>query len=101
MVRTFFHYKILLDENMPTRSVLPLLNNNFSVKHVRDDLGYTGLLDPDIYRLAVRKNFIIITRNAKHFRPLAGTQKDLGIITVSENLLPNQLDKKLTAFLKR
>ncbi len=101
MVKSYYHYKVLLDENMPNRKALPLLNSHFSVRHIRDDLKNAGMLDPDVYSLAASQGRVIVTRNAKHFRPLAGTQGDAGIIVVSENLLPSQLDKKLTALLKR
>jgi hypothetical protein len=44
---------------------------------------------------------IILTFNTKHFRPLAGTKKDVGIIGISSNILAPQIDTKLTAFLKK
>jgi Domain of unknown function (DUF5615) len=101
MARAFYHHKVLLDENMPKRSALPLLNKHFQVKHISADLHQEGLDDPAVYDLAVSLGCVLITRNLKHFRPLAGTKHDAGVITVSQNLVPEQLDTKLTAFLKR
>jgi hypothetical protein len=71
------------------------------VKHIQEDFNKYNVPDPDVYRLAVSLNRILITQNVKHFRILAGTQADCGIIGIDSNLPPAQIDKKLTAFLVR
>ena len=48
MVHHFYKHKLLLDENMPPRLEFPRLNGLFDVKHIRDDLGSGGLLDPEV-----------------------------------------------------
>lgn len=101
MPRGFYKHKLLLDENFPNRSRFPLLNKHFDIKNVRDDFKRGGAEDIDVYDLAVVSGRIIITFNTKHFRPLAGKKQDAGIIGVSSNLLAPQIDKKLTAFLKK
>jgi predicted nuclease of predicted toxin-antitoxin system len=101
MPKRFYKHKLLLDENMPHRTAFLVLNSQFDVKHVSGDLKHTGLDDPGVYQLAVNQKRILITYNTKHFRPLAGSKKDAGIIGVSANLATPQVDSKLTALLTR
>ena len=77
------------------------LNNKFDVKHLVEDLKQGGLPDPEVYQLAVREHRIVVTYNTKHFRGLAGTKEDAGIIGVSPNLPASQVDTKLTALLTK
>jgi Domain of unknown function (DUF5615) len=101
MPKRFYKHKLLLDENMPHRTAFLLLNSQFDVKHVAADLKHSGLPDPAVYQLAVHQKRILVTYNAKHFRPLAGSKKDAGIIGVSANLPIPQVDSKLTALLTK
>src|SRR3954471_22490205 len=101
MSKGFHKHKILLDEHLLNRRKYPLLNEHFDVKHIAMDLGLAGLEDPPVYDLAVKTDRIIITRNGKHFRPLAGTKDDAGIIAVSGETPASQIDTVLTALLKR
>jgi predicted nuclease of predicted toxin-antitoxin system len=101
MPKAFYKHKILLDEHLLNRRKYPLLNEHFDVKHIAMDLGLAGLKDPQVYDFAVKSGRIIITRNGKHFRPLAGTKEDAGIIAVSAEASPAQVDTALTALLKR
>ena len=101
MPKGFHKHKILLDEHLLNRREYPLLNEQFDVKHIAMDLGLAGLEDSQIYDLAVRTGRIIITRNGKHFRPLAGTRDDAGIIAVSGETPAAKIDTALTALLKR
>ena len=100
MPKGFYKHKILLDENMPQRFRLPLLNEQFEVKHLRDDLGKGQLVDPEVYELAVKERLVIVTYNIKDFRPMSGTKKDAGIIGAPDRLPIKQLDTKLCALLK-
>ncbi len=86
---------------MPPRSDLPRLNKHFNVKHVDHDLGQGGASDEDIYMLAVSQKRVILTHNIKHFLSLAGTRDDAGIIGISANLTPSQVDTKLMALLTK
>src|SRR5688572_21896505 len=97
MPKGFYKHKILLDENMPLRTAFPNLNRKFDVKHVAGDLKQDSLPDPAVYQMAVNQKRILITYNTKHFRTLAGSKDDGGIIGVSANLPPPQVDTKLTA----
>jgi predicted nuclease of predicted toxin-antitoxin system len=92
---------VVLDENMPHRTDLPMLNSKFDVKHLVDDLKHAGIPDPEVYQLAVAQNRILVTFNTKHFRARAGTKNDAGIIGVSANLPTSQIDTKLTALLTK
>lgn len=97
MTRRFYKHKILLDENFFYRSYLPKLNRNFDVKHIKDDFKQTGLKDPEIYKFALNSGRILVTFNSNDFRELAKTSKDTGVVGVSGNMLPEVIDKKLTA----
>ena len=101
MPRRFHKHKLLLDENLSPRTAFPTLNRTYDVKHVRDDLKRGGLPDPDVYQVAVREQRLLLTSNIKHFRTLAGTRDDAGIIGISPHLSASQVDSKLTALLTR
>lgn len=101
MPKRFYKHKVLLDENMPKRSAFPNLNSKFDVRHVADDLKLGSLPDPDVYQLGVAQERILVTYNSKHFRILAGSRDDAGIIGVSANLPAPQVDTKLTALLTK
>jgi len=101
MSKKLHKHKLLLDENISPRTAFPRLNSIFDVKHVRDDLQRGGLSDPQVYTLAVAHQRILVTYNIKHFQPLAGSKEDAGIIGISANLSPLQIDTKLTALLRR
>lgn len=96
-----FRFKLLLDENFPPRSKLSRLNHRYSLKHIKEDLNETGLEDPQVYKIAEKLERIIVTFNDKDFRGMVGESKKTGIIGVSTNLSNEQIDKKLTAFLKK
>jgi hypothetical protein len=101
MPKGFHKHKLLLDENMPLRSDFPTLNSKFDVKHLAADLRQSGLADSDVYQLAVDHKRILVTYNSKHFRKLAGSKDDAGIIGVSASLPSVQVDTKLTALLMK
>ncbi len=86
---------------MRPRARFPRLNSRFDVKHIRDDFNLSGLPDPDVYRLAVREQRVLVTLNEKDFLPLAGTQNDAGVIGISPHLTAEHIDTKLTALLVR
>jgi len=101
MPKRFYKHRLLLDENMPHRTAFPTLNSQFDIKHVVDDFKQSGLADPGVYQLAVSQKRILITYNTKHFRPMAGSKSDAGIIGVSANLPTSQVDTKLSALLTK
>lgn len=101
MPRRLYKYKLLLDENMPNRNNLPLLNKMFDVKHISSDFKRAGIFDPEVYKFALQQNRFIITRNVKDFKKLASLNKTIGIIGISENLPFDQVDKKLTSLLTK
>jgi len=86
---------------MPPRQRFPRLNNRFDIKHVRDDLNQSGLLDEHIFKLAKKLKRLIITFNGDDFRKLSETTPDTGIINVSSNLMYDQIDTKLTSLLTK
>jgi len=101
MTRKLYKHKLLLDENFPARTRLPKLNQLYDVKHLRDDLGITGIKDPPVHAVAASQRRLVITFNAEDFRPLTKKSEDSGVIGVSTNLTSNQIDTKLVAFLKK
>lgn len=101
MPKRYIKYKLLLDENLPPRHRLPYLNERYDVKHVAEDLHHSGLGDKHVYELAVVQKRVLVTYNVKHFKPLAGTQADQGIIGLPPNVPRSKLDTKLVAFLTR
>lgn len=104
MVKTtkrFYKHKLLLDENFPIRIHFSTLNSRFDVKHVGADLNQEGSSDPEVYALARKEGRLIVTRNIKDFQELALKSNDTGVIGVSPNLTFKQVDKKLTALLKK
>ena|SRR6266446_2685809 len=99
MPKRFHKHKLLLDENMSPRTAFPSLNSIFDVKHVREDLHHTSLPDPEVYQVAVKQQRILLTYNIKHFRQLAGTRSDAGIIGIPPHFTSAQVDTKLTSLL--
>ncbi|MEU7268316.1 DUF5615 family PIN-like protein [Streptomyces asiaticus] len=101
MVKRFYKHKLLLDENMPPRTSLPRLNEHFDVKHVDHDLRRGSIDDQQVQTLALSQGRIIITLNIKHFRPMAGRNRDadLGVIGIPPHWQPSQVDVKLTSLL--
>jgi len=91
----------LLDENFPIRTYFPALNRRFDVKHIKADLNLEGLSDPQVYNFACKKRRLVVTRNIKHFMKLASISRETGVIGISENLLFDQVDKKLAALLNK
>lgn len=101
MTKRFYKHKLLLDENFPIRIYFPTLNRKFDVKHIGADLNLISLSDPEVYTLACKEGRLVITRNIKHFKELAQTSNDTGVIGISPNLTFDQVDKKLTALLTK
>jgi predicted nuclease of predicted toxin-antitoxin system len=101
MPKKFRKYKLLLDENMPSRQAFPRLNMLFDLKHVRDDLKKAGASDREVYKIAEQSRRLIITNNVKHFKTQTGKSQETGVIGVSPHLSPHQVDIKLTALLRK
>lgn len=101
MTKRFHKHKLLLDENFPVRSYFPNLNRRHDIKHLTSDLNLAGLPDSKIYKLAQKKDRIIVTYNIKDFAPLVEGDTKAGVIGVSPSLQPEQVDKKLTALLNK
>lgn len=101
MPRKFYKHKLLLDEGFFYRKDLPLTNSRFDVKHIKGDYKLGALSDSKVYEFAKKKNRILITLNIKHFKQLASLSKLSGVIGISENMVLDQVDKKLTALLNK
>src|SRR6266566_4954275 len=101
MPKKFYKYKLLLDENMPPRIKFTRLNSRYDLKHIRDDFHLTGLPDPDVYEFARQRKRLILTFNGDDFKPLVTKSLETGVIYLSENLLNEQIDTKLTALLSK
>ena len=101
MPKKFYKHKLLCDENMPQRQMFERLNELFDVKHIRDDLNSGGLPDPQVYTLARKLKRLLVTYNIKDFRDLARHNQETGVIGISAGLSPYQIDRKLSALLRR
>lgn len=96
--RRRYRYRLLLDENFPSRKKLFHLNNRHNVKHIHEDYGLSGISDEEVCKRAKQEQRVVVTFNIKHFR---GKEKMLGagVIGVSPNLVNDQIDKKLSSLL--
>jgi hypothetical protein len=101
MAHRFHTHKLLLDEGFPSRSYVPMLNQHFDVKHVKTDLRKRGLPDEQVYALAMQLKRLVVTYNAKDFKPLATRSKETGVIAVSATAPYPLIDKKLTSLLTK
>jgi predicted nuclease of predicted toxin-antitoxin system len=101
MPKKFYKFKLLLDENMPPRQRFPRINSRYDLKHITQDFHRTGLLDPQVYDFARKEKRLILTFNGEDFRPLVEKSDDTGIIYLSDNLLNEHIDAKLTALLSK
>jgi hypothetical protein len=98
MPKKFHKYKLLLDENMPARTKFSRLNSRYDLKHIRDDLHVTGMLDPQVYEFIQRKHRLILTFNGDDSKDFAGKSKATGILFISDNLTDERIDTKLMLF---
>ena len=101
MAKRLYKHKILLDENFPVRSHLPLLNSTFTVKHIAKDLKHNGWTDDQVYQFAEKNEMIIVTFNVKDFVGLLVVAHGTGVVGVSHSLTNENIDKKLTALFTR
>ncbi len=99
MPRKFVKFKLLLDENFPSRLKFPRLNHRFDLKHLVVDFRKSGVTDPQVYRFACQQKRIIITFNDRDFRKMAEKSTLAGIIGVSKNLTNQHIDKKINSLL--
>ena len=102
MVHVRHRFKLLLDENIPPRERFRRLNNRYDLKHLIHDLKQKeGMEDLNVHKLAAKLGRLIITFNRKDFEPLADKSRQTGIISISQNLFYEQIDKKIAALLSR
>lgn len=97
----FYKHKLLLDEGIFLRQSLKRVNSRHDVKHIKHDLNSGGIKDSEVYKIACEKKRIIITYNIRDFKKLALTNKNTGVIGVSQNLTPDRLDSKLNSLLSK
>lgn len=93
-------HSLLLDECCAVKEYYPRINNFHRVQYIVADCKQTKLSDPEVYKYACNHGLLLITLNKKHFNKIV--HKDgSGIIGVSGNMTPDQIDNKLSAFLRR
>lgn len=97
----FHKYSLLLDEGFPPKNYFPKLNSIHNLKHVVKDFKKGGISDADVFKLAIQTKRLIVTYNYKDFVEFAKTSKESGVIGVSANIQPQQIDKKLLSLLKK
>jgi hypothetical protein len=86
---------------MPPRNDFKRLNHLFDVKHIALDFNKAGISDEQVYQEAVKLHRLIITFNGDDFEDMARKSTTTGIISLSNNLTPEQIDTKLVALLVR
>jgi len=99
--RRRYRFKLLLDENFPSRRKLVRLNNRYDVKHIAEDVHLFGISDAKVFAYAEKAGRTLITFNVRHFRNQEFIRRSFGIIGVSTNLTNDQIDKKLSAFFSK
>ena len=64
--------RLQLDANLsPRRIAAPLRTNGHDVLALAEDKSYEGISDPQVLELAAFERRILVTRNSRHFAPLA------------------------------
>lgn len=101
MTKKFRKYKLLLDEGLPPRDRFKILNSRHGLKHIKHDLGKSGISDEKVWEHAIKENRLVVTYNVKDFKKFLKTSRQSGIIGVSTNLPTDQIDKKLTSLLSK
>ena len=101
MTKKFRKYKLLLDEGLPPRDRFKILNSRHSLRHIKHDLGKSGIPDEKVWELAIKEQSLVLTYNVKDFKKLVNSTKNSGVIGISTNLPTDQIDKKLTALLSK
>ncbi|OGE14259.1 hypothetical protein A3G14_04440 [Candidatus Curtissbacteria bacterium RIFCSPLOWO2_12_FULL_38_9] len=101
MTKKFRKYKLLLDEGLSPRDRFKILNSRHNLKHIKHDLGRSGISDEDVWKLAIKETRLVITYNVKDFKKLVATKQQSGVIGVSTNLPTDQMDKKITSLLSK
>lgn len=92
--------KLLLDEGLPKRQSLVVLNAYCDIKHIKHDYKRGGWQDQQVFRLANKDSRILVTFNIRDFRPLIN-RDSISVIGLSDSLSKQQIDKKLTSLCKR
>jgi hypothetical protein len=110
MPKPFYKHKPLLDENLPPRQVLSQLNAHFDVSTSSTtcimvderpgSLQISYVPRTRHFDLAMSLGRVILTINAKDFRPLLRDDAP-GVIGIPEAWSTTRLDTKLTALLKQ
>lgn len=78
----------------------PRLNNFHKLQHIVEDCRQKELKDPKVYEYACANALILVTLNKKHFTKIVA-KNGSGIIGISGNMTPDQIDNKLLAYLKK
>lgn len=97
----FYKHKLLLDEGIFSRQSLKRINARYDLKHIKHDLHKGGITDREVYKIAQQQKRIILTYNIKDFKILAKQSKETGIIGVTHDLTPDQLDSRLNSLLSK
>ncbi len=86
---------------MSPRVKFTRLNSRYDLKHIRDDFHLIGLPDPNVYDFARRRGRLILPFNGDDFKPLVTKSQETGVIYLSDHLLNEKIDTKLTALLSK
>lgn len=97
----FYKHKLLLDEGIFPRESLRRINSRYNIKHIKHDLNQGGITDKEVYEIANQQKRIIITYNIDDFKQLAILNKNTGVIGITHDLTPDQLDTKLNSLLSK
>jgi hypothetical protein len=102
MSKHFHRYKLLLDEGFYLPKHLPALASRHDVKHILLHFKSNRVItDTDVYKIACKYQRILITFNLKDFRWRAGSNKNSGVVGVSQTMTPAEIDSKLVSLLSK
>ena len=93
-------FRLLLDEMFAPRKNFLNLNKFHDLKHISNDFHQSGISDTKVVALAHKENRILISKNEKHMILLC-KESGVSLVCVSEKIPYEEIDTKLTAFLKK
>lgn len=94
-------FRLLLDEMHPGRDKFPNLNKLHDLKHIIHDFNLSGIVkDPQVVSFAKKENRILISKNEKHMVDLC-LLNGVSLICVKEKIPNEEIDSKITAYLKK
>ena len=96
-------FRLLFDENFSPKPLKRLKKAGHNIKYAGTPQRRQSLTDRQVFDWACEEKRLIVTRNTKDFRRFMQMRKATatGILSLSPNLKPQEIDKLLTNFLAK